>query len=342
MFGWLKGKQVAEPPPERSTSLPGEVIWRDGTTLPIPDWERHDWPDATDGAKLHAYANGLAAAWVDALGTQLHSGYRRDESASFMLLSALEPRPARALLDYLERSLRRVLTTLPGIASDEGHGKTVVLVLDDEDSYYQYIAHYGSGSDEPEAFSGGMFIDWGYGHFVFAQGPFEQMEPVVVHELTHCLVRHLPIPAWLNEGLAVNTERRFSPSRPRYTAAELAFLFGRFWNADTIQEFWTGKSFLRADDGQPLSYELARLLVQLLDKDYDRLARFCGQALREDAGEAAARAVLGAGLEELAGIVLGPGEWRPQPVLWSSGTEKGQFRPEGDARMTACRATPNP
>ena len=95
---------------------------------------------------------------------------------------------------------RRVLATLPGIAADHGHGKTVVMAFGDEESYYQYIANYGSESSQPEAFSGGMFIDAGYGHFVFAQGTFETMEPVVVHELTHCLVRHLPIPAWLNEG----------------------------------------------------------------------------------------------------------------------------------------------
>lgn len=34
---------------------------------------------------------------------------------------------------------------------------------------------------EPQAYSGGMFIDAGYGHFVFAEGTFESMERVVVH-----------------------------------------------------------------------------------------------------------------------------------------------------------------
>lgn len=100
------------------------------------------------------------------------------------------------LLDYLERSRKRVLSVLPGIAADHGHGKTVVMVFGDEESYYHYVSNYGGESSQPEATSGG--IDAGYGHFVFAQKPFEGMEPVVVHELTHCLVRRLPIPAWLN------------------------------------------------------------------------------------------------------------------------------------------------
>jgi hypothetical protein len=244
-----------------------------------------------------------------------------------MLLSSMDGRQASALHDYLQRSLRRILATLPGVASNEGHGRFVVLVWDDEDTYYRYVAHYGSSSDEPQAFSSGMFIDAGYGHFVFAKGPFEQIEPVVVHELTHCLVRHLNIPAWLNEGLAVNTEHRFTTQRPRYEVREREFLFRRFWNEDTIQEFWSGKSFLRPDDGQPLSYELAKLLVQLLDGDYQQLAAYCVKALRQDGGEAASQDLLGASLGQLAAAVLGDGDWRPRPERWPDGTEAGQFGP---------------
>jgi hypothetical protein len=150
------------------------------------------------------------------------------------------------------------------------------------------------------------------------------MEAVVVHELTHALVRHLPIPAWLNEGLAVNTEQRFVPARPKYQAEQLRWMLGNFWNEATIQEFWSGKSFLRPDDGQPLSYELAKLLVQLLDKEH-LLARFCALASQQDGGETAAREVLGAGLDQLAAVVLGPGPWAPQPAQWTLGVEKGQF-----------------
>jgi hypothetical protein len=327
MLRWLRGKRTSEAPVEQRTPAADGVRWRADTSLPIPDWERQPWPQTEDSAVLHAHANGLAAAWLDATATALVAhAYRRDESHNFMVLSALDARPAQVLLDYLERSRRRVLATLDGIAKDDGHGKQVAMVFADEPTYYGYIENYGTDSQEPEAFSGGMFIDHGYGHFVFPQGPFESMEALVVHELTHCLVRHLAIPAWLNEGLAVNTEHRFVPPRRRYRPEELKYLFARFWNEQTIQEFWSGKSFLRPDDGQPLSYELARLLVHLLDKDYALLARFCADADGADGGDAAAQRVFGAGLQELAGIVLGPGQWRPQPESWRTGTEKGQFR----------------
>jgi hypothetical protein len=329
MFGWLAGKRAKRGDGDDGEALSAaapleEMVWRADASMPIPDWERLPWPDGDEEDK-HRHANSLAAAWLDALAAASPRHSTRAESRHFMLLSTLEARPGRVLLDYLERSRKRVLATLPGIAEDHGHGKTVVMVFGEEDDYYRYVANYGGDAAEPQAFSGGMFIDAGYGHFVFAQGSFEAMEPVVVHELTHCLVRHLDIPAWLNEGLAVNTEQRFAQTRPRYRADELQYLFARFWNADTIQEFWTGKSFLRPDDGQPLSYELARLLVQLLDKDYAVLAHYCAAARQADGGEAAAVEVLGTSLQDLATIVLGAGDWRPRPEGWADGTEKGQF-----------------
>ena len=278
MFKWLTGKRAnAEPAKDNKGNFseaarPEDMRWLSGTSLPIPDWSQQSWPEGVDDAVLHRHANGLAGAWLDANVSALPEGYARAESENFMLLSAMLPRDTAVLLDYLERSRTRVLRTLPGIAAAHGFGKSIVMVFAGEERYYQYVSHYGSASSEPEAYSGGMFIDSGYGHFVFAQGPFETMEPVVVHELTHCLVRHLQIPAWLNEGLAVNTEHRFVPARPRYRSNELQYMFSQFWDASTIQEFWSGKSFLRPDDGQPLSYELAKHMVQLLDKDYDMLA----------------------------------------------------------------------
>jgi hypothetical protein len=330
MLQWLKRKREPETTAGDKAVLSEafasvEIRWRADTSLPIPDWDQQLWPEEGSEDVLHRHANGLAAAWLDATTASLTDHYARVESDNFMLLSALEPRATAVLLNYLERSRKRVLATLPGIAADHGHGKTVVMVFGQEESYYQYVANYSRDSSEPEAYSGGMFIDAGYGHFVFTQGTFETMEPVVVHELTHCLVRHLPIPAWLNEGLAVNTEHRFVPPRPRYRPNELEYLFARFWNASTIQEFWSGKSFLRPDDGQPLSYELARRLVQLLGRDYELITRYCAAASYKDGGESAAISLLGMSLEEFAAIVLGPGAWKPDPALWAAGTEKGQF-----------------
>lgn len=86
------------------------------------------------------------------------------------------------------------------------------------------------------------------------------------------------------------------------------------------------EKFMRPDDGQPLSYELAQVLVSLAARDYEALRRFCTEARREDGGDAAAGECPGHTLGELAAAVLGPGDWAPRPQAWSSGTEKGQFQ----------------
>ena len=77
--------------------------------------------------------------------------------------------------------------------------------------------------------------------------------------MTHGALAHLELPLWLDEGIAVTTEHQISVSNrhPR-DAVERIGRHLEFWNAERIQEFWTGKSFSRTDDGDELSYDLAR------------------------------------------------------------------------------------
>lgn len=95
------------------------------------------------------------------------------------------------------------------------------------------------------------------------------IEPTIAHELTHYLLQHLPIPAWLNEGIAVNTEHRLSPpGRPLYTPDEMHEKHLAFWDETTIQEFWSGKSWRRPDEGNSLSYDLAVHFVAMSSRDF--------------------------------------------------------------------------
>jgi hypothetical protein len=143
-------------------------------------------------------------------------------------------------------------------------------------------------------------------------------------------VRHLPIPAWLNEGLAQNTEvalipRLRDPRNALYSPREMAAKHLAFWNADTMQEYWAGKSFTRPDDGQMLSYELARHMTSMLSKDYDTFRRFVNAAHGDDSGYAAATEHLDVALEEVAAAVTGASPWAPDPKCWKDGIEAGAF-----------------
>jgi hypothetical protein len=246
------------------------------------------------------------------------------ESTNFFALSALTVRETEVLLDYAERALKRNLATLGDIASNCGLGKFVVMVVPSEDDYYRYVSEYYPQEGE-FAFSGGMYLQHGYGHFVFCKGSMDTMEPTLVHELSHALVDHLAIPAWVNEGLAVNTERRWAPRPPQFKPHELARKHSRFWNDETMQQFWSGKSYLRTDEGNLLSYDLSQRLVALIGQDHERLTRFVNQSNLQDSGGKAAMDVLGMTLGELTEEVIGAHFVAPDSGKWDQEVEKGWF-----------------
>jgi hypothetical protein len=315
-------------PPPTHEPLKDALLWRAGATFPIPEWDKIQAP-AAERTELEQFWTSVAYTWLNELRLKLGERYAIGESDQFLLLGSLDERERRLALEYAEKTRGRVLQLLSGIAADDGYGKFVMLVLHDHDAYYEYISNYYTDVPDADelALSSGMYVNHGYGHFVFVADDLNQIEPVIAHELTHSLLSHLPLPAWVNEGIAVNTERRLcARSRSGFSAPELQAKFAGFWNAATIQEFWSGKSWLRPDDGNSLSYELATTFIGLVAKDdWQRFAAFVNAADVADAGDGAAREHLGFPVANLAEAVLGPGDWAPSPEKWNDGTERGQF-----------------
>lgn len=162
-----------------------------------------------------------------------------------------------------------------------------------------------------------MFLSAGCAHFVTVQSDVRWIEPVIAHEMTHAGVSHLPLPTWLNEGLAVNTERRLAGTLPaRHTPLELHAMHREFWGEEEIQEFWSGKSFFRTDDGNMLSYDLARILVEQFAKDWPRFKAFVLAAHERDGGAEAARCYLDVSLGECVSLLLDkPGSPGFDPII---------------------------
>ncbi|GAB2507384.1 hypothetical protein [Lysobacter humi (ex Lee et al. 2017)] len=316
--------------PVRVAREPVELEWMADADWPIPDWQaiadaqRPDWDDD----RRDAYWTEGAYRWLERMGQRWEPHLPVHESDHFLLLSSASPRECEVTLAFCERSRRRILQFLPGIASPQRMGKHVLITFADQDDYYGYVSNYYPPGEF--AMSSGMFIDSGYGHFLAAEGErYEVIEPVISHELAHCLVCHLPLPAWLNEGIAVNTEHHFFPALadPRaqqYFPQEMVAKHAAFWNEQTIQEFWSGKSFVRPDEGCMLSYDLATKITRLAAGDFNAFRQFVNRADGADAGVAAEDA-LGFPVRNLIEAVLGDGPWDPCPELWREGIERGQF-----------------
>ena len=256
-----------------------------------------------------------ARRWVEATAQELGNSYRTSETENFIILSAQDDRYVRLLSDFLERTRRKILTSLEGIAKDEGFGKNVVLIFNGQEPYYKYMAYFYP--DEGEfILSSGVFLNGAYGHFAF---PFMEMataEATSAHEMTHACLRHLPIPLWLNEGFAVTMESEICGFQPLRMDSEQFSKHADFWNSETIQEFWSGYSFNRTDEGSELSYELARYCLTALAHDYVAFARFANSAIFEDGGESAAIDAFGGGLGGLIYQFFGDGDWSPKPAEW--------------------------
>jgi hypothetical protein len=331
LFGGTTASAASPVAREVTVFDPVEMVWYDDTRLPLPVWEsiadaeRPEWTPA----EHDAFRTVAAGHWLQAMAGALPSRYRIHASEDFLLLSALEDRPVEVFMQFCQSLRRRIVRNLRDIAVPRSGGKHVVIVFAGEDEYYDYIAHYYPDDGGEYAMSSGMFIQHGYGHFALFEGEMEHMQPVIAHELTHCLLSHLPIPAWLNEGLAVNTEEAIfphlaDPQRSLYFPHEIKAKHAAFWNADTIQEFWSGKSFLRSDDGNMLSYDLAKRITAVAARAEDAFRAFVLDADMRDAGLSAEH-WFGYPLEHLVIPMLGEGDWRPSPGRWQTGVEGGQF-----------------
>jgi hypothetical protein len=284
--------------------------------FPRPDWEAiRKAIEARPEAERADLWGAAVMLWLEKMTEVLGSEYRIQESDNFLLLTTVDDDFADMLAGFLESSRTNILSTLEGIAADDYSGKHIVIIFDSEQRYYPYISYFYP--DEGEfAKSGGIYLNKGYRHFAFPRIIDDIIHSVAAHELTHACISHLDIPAWLNEGLALKMEDKITGAVPPQMYREQYEQHQQFWNEDTIQLFWSGKSFERPDEGGGLSYELARFAVETLSVDAGVFREFVLDAKSSDSGEAAAIHHYGRSLGELIQNFFGEGNWAPKPEQW--------------------------
>ena len=295
--------------------------------FPELDWSAANrWLESIpDSEALRKAWTGCVHGWLLRLRSTLGPSFHVRERADALLLSDLDAAAADATLEFMSRTRRRIAHVLEGIAPAQDAWPKILIAFADQDTYYRYVARTYEGPGE-FATSGGMHLSGECPHFVMVRGNLEEMERTIAHEMTHASVDHLPLPLWLNEGLAVNTEerlcpslRRFSTPRERNTPAEMHEKHRGYWTASSIQAFWSGESFHRTDGGQALSYDLARIMVEQLCTDWDAFRDFVLAANAADAGAAAATQHLNLDLGRVAAALLERRydvQWSPYPAAW--------------------------
>ncbi len=297
-----------------------------------PDWDFiHRWISTrVEPWDTEEAWNEAALIWVRKLRDDLGSDYVVLQSRQTILLCALPIGTANWLLDYAGRAMLTIKEQLGDVAPAGRCGKGVVLVFTEEDDYYQYLSHHTH--EGVQAASGGVCIHSGYTHIAVPWREELDAANAIIHELTHDSLSHLPLPLWLNEGVAVTLQKAVAPP-PRalaqgdqdalFAAAinwkapmiwdELAERHFSFWTEENIQSFWAGTSYYQPGDPSELSYSLAEVLVKLITEqnNHEAFLAFLRSARSDDAGQTAALEILGLDLGELAGTFLGQGNWRP-------------------------------
>lgn len=289
--------------------LPLRVI---ESRFPVPDWQavQARFEEASGGVDENIFWTERGRDWVHLLRQAFGPDYIGYESANFWLVSSQPEAVSRRLLVWLEATRSRVTKALGVESVPDLFGKCPVLITHDLETYYDYVAAYLPDGDN--ALSGGMFINHGYGHFVFTFLEMTQAESVLAHELTHSLVMHLPLPAWLNEGVAQLCEEAVT-GRDTADYERIRRTLVGYWTAETIQDLWSGRGFNRQDEGQLQSYHLSKVLTGRLAGNLVRFREFLQEANAADAGAAALEKHFGVTLESLVTDYLGDGDWEPRP-----------------------------
>ena len=312
----MSDPESPQPIAQRASALLADLIAR-ADRYPRPKWDEIAERIAqTEPTNEHAVWWDVALGWVEQHCAAAGKNYWCTYSQNFLLASPLSKRQAENLLVFSERARRGITKALVGLAGTYGFGPHVVLLFATEEEYYDYIgpfypdgAHYAASS--------GVHLDHGYGHFALPPAETDFLESVVAHELTHALVSHLPLPRWLNEGMAVNLESALCPRFAR--KLELGWLERHqiWWDSESVQKYWSGQAFRSPDKLSALSYELAWVTVRSLAENYEVFRLFVSEATYEDAGQSASHLHFGHGLGLHFEPILGEGNWDPDPSAWS-------------------------
>lgn len=287
--------------------------------LPRPQWDLiASFVDRMPESAQDDAWDDILRQWLDRLAEAFGPQYEQYVTRKVTLLSPpTTPSPPR-LVELAEACRSTLEHLLPGVA-DFRDQSSLIVVLDDEDSFYRYLsAFYPEG--EHGAFAG-VCIREGYPHIALRNYQTRAIGRALAHELPHSALTHLSLPQWIEEGLAQMFEHDAAGEDTFRLDSREASKHKGYWGRHGLAEFWRGEGFNRSGRVQTLSYQLAEVLVRILLEDHkprwfglskgkqQELMAFLLEARIEDCGEQAARSHLGFGLGDLASKFLGPGHW---------------------------------
>jgi hypothetical protein len=299
-----------------SATVPDPDEWYSSAYgIPRAKWEKiSDWITLeADADRFDETWDTVATNWLHRVADALDARYQVAESLHFLLLAPNNESECLMMLTEMERAYHHI-TTLLGELCSIHFGRISVLRFSAE-HYEQYTAYYYGAHEGPAPKSSGMYFHGAYPHIAFHTRRASGIERIFAHELTHFCTGHMRLPTWVSEGVAMSLET--IARNPRLLTGRLLEQHRAFWNANNVQDFWSGATWDEAGPAFELSYGLAAALYDTIQSELrpelEDFRAFLRDADRRDAGAASARRHLGIDLGDLVEAILGPGDWAPQP-----------------------------
>ncbi|HEV3409732.1 MAG TPA: hypothetical protein VG095_05535 [Chthoniobacterales bacterium] len=290
-------------------SIPDHLWVRKDSGFVAPDWDgiAREVQARIGEAERGAAWSEVARQWLQRIRGRLGSPYSLRESANFFLLAVADERKAAEVLSFLEECLRGIRSALFFAADEPLIGKIPVLVFADIDLFYVYLSDYVEEEGEYGGV-GGVYLNRGYGHFAVQSLDFSGYIDVLSHELCHAILAPRELPLWLDEAITGTVEHDITGRNPYVLDREIVQRHRSYWTRERLRKFWSGESFWLPDEGQELSYHLARFVLNGLWRGgvtpAADMKEFVRRAKRDDAGFAAAQEVFDVDLEDVVGEFL--------------------------------------
>jgi hypothetical protein len=248
----------------------------------------------------------LQRHWLKLLAEVAGESFGVIESEKFLLM-ARDAGESGWILDIAEQGQQKVMQALGERVGGPVVGKIPIISFMNNHLYRQHVRHYRH-DDKPDESDGVCVHDHGEIHVALAS--LSGIKDILPHELAHAHVGNLPLPTWLNEGVAQLVARRWKYD----LGSEFQSHAKLFWRKRGLARFWNAEAYETPRVGEEMvfAYIFSELLVKeirsLGESDFQR---FLAVADAKDAGEGACRGVYGFGLGVWAAKLLGQGEWGP-------------------------------
>ena len=283
-----------------------------GSFYPDPDWGAVRRLVAKDGGA--GSWDAAIEAWAGALRRSCGPFYQQVGGGRTVLVTPYALEVAAPLHERVERHAERILKELPGLGTPPEQGPLVIVHFPGALPYREFVkaSYPAPGITAPAE---GVCVDRGVLHVAVYGEAVEWVESVIVHQLVHAYLRHLHLPGWLDEGLAMALEERLLAPGATPRAIALSALGGL--PAPELELFWKGSPFVKGHAAGASDSELALALARhVLEASYEKLSAFAIAAVRApDSGRAAARERIGVNLDAVANRLNDRTSWIP----WAGG-----------------------